>query len=119
MKQIIQTGKTVGPYSPAIVTTGTKMIFISGQIADDLDAEVQGQTHQIMKKIEALLENAEAYLGDIIKTTIYLNNIDDFKKVNDEYAKFFPSEPPTRATLQAAALPLNAKLMIEAIAIRA
>ena len=119
MKQIIQTGKTVGPYSPAIATTGTKMIFISGQIADDLDAEVKIQTHQIMKKIEILLENAEAYLGDIIKTTIYLSNIDDFKTVNEEYAKFFPSEPPTRATLQAAALPLNAKLMIEAIAVRA
>jgi 2-iminobutanoate/2-iminopropanoate deaminase len=119
MKQIIQTGKTVGPYSPAIVTTGTKMIFISGQIADDLEAGVQVQTNQIMKKIEALLESAEAYLGDIIKTTIYLSDINDFKFVNEEYAKFFPSEPPTRATLQAAALPLNAKLMIEAIAIRA
>ena len=118
MKQIIHTGKTYGPYSPAIVTTRTKLIFVSGQIADDLDTEIQIQTQQVMKKIETLLEKAGAFIGDIVKTTIYLSNIDDFKVVNEEYAKFFPSEPPTRATLQAAALPLNAKLMIDAIAVR-
>ena len=118
MKNVINTGKVVGPYSPAISTSGTNFIFISGQIGSDLKADVQTQTVQIMKKIEALLEKSGAYLSDVVKTTIYLSNIEDFIKVNEEYARFFPSDPPTRATLQAAALPLNAKLMIDAIAVR-
>jgi 2-iminobutanoate/2-iminopropanoate deaminase len=118
MKKVIKTGKTVGPYSPAIVATGQNLIFISGQIADDVNADIQTQTLQIMKKIEKLLENAGAYLSDVVKTTIFLSNIDDFQIVNEEYAKHFPSDPPTRATLQAAALPLNAGLMVEAIAVR-
>jgi 2-iminobutanoate/2-iminopropanoate deaminase len=108
----------VGPYSPAIIASGTNMIFVSGQIASDLTADIQTQTIQIMKKIENLLEKGGAFLSDVVKTTIYLASIEDFKIVNEEYAKFFPSDPPTRATLQAAALPLNASLMIEAIALR-
>ena len=118
MREIIRAGSVAGPYSPAIVARGTKFIFISGQIATDLDASIKIQTQQIMKKIEALLENAESYMSDIVKTTIYLADMKDFKAVNEEYSKSFPSDPPTRATLQAAALPLNAGLMIEAIAIR-
>ena len=94
------------------------MIFVSGQIASDLTADIQTQTIQIMEKIEVLLEKGGAFMSDIVKTSIYLASIEDFKIVNEEYAKFFPSDPPTRATLQAAALPLNASLMIEAIALR-
>lgn len=119
MKKIINTGNTAGPYSPAIATTATKMIFISGQIADNLDEDIITQTNQVLKKIERLLEDAGGFMSDVVKTTIYLQNIDDFSKVNKEYAKFFPSDPPTRATLQAAALPLGASLMIDALAIRA
>ena len=118
MKKVINTGSTAGPYSPAIATTATKMIFISGQIANDLDGDIITQTNQILRKIEKLLEDAGGFMSDIVKTTIYLQNIEDFSKVNEEYAKFFPSDPPTRATLQAAALPLGAGLMIEAIAVR-
>ncbi|PWI48244.1 deaminase [Candidatus Heimdallarchaeota archaeon B3_Heim] len=118
MRQIIQTGKVVGPYSPAIVASGANFIFLSGQIATDLDANIRVQTQQIMKKIENLLENAGAFMSDVVKTTIYLTNIEDFKQVNEEYAKSFPSDPPTRSTLQAAALPLNAGLMIDVIAMR-
>ncbi len=94
------------------------MIFVSGQIASDLTADIQTQTIQIMKKIEVLLEKGGAFMSDIVKTSIYLASIEDFKIVNEEYAKFFPSEPPARVTLQAAALPLNASLMIDAIAVR-
>jgi 2-iminobutanoate/2-iminopropanoate deaminase len=118
VKKIINTGSTAGPYSPAIVVTGSTMIFISGQIANDLDGDIITQANQILKKIEILLEDAGGFMSDVVKTTIYLKNIDDFSKVNEEYAKFFPSDPPTRATLQAAALPLGASLMIEALAIR-
>ncbi|MHA1978429.1 MAG: RidA family protein [Candidatus Hodarchaeales archaeon] len=118
MRQIIQTGSVAGPYSPAIVVSGTKFIFVSGQIATDLKANIVVQTQQIMNKIESLLENAGAFMSDVVKTTIYLTDIQDFKSVNEEYAKSFPSNPPTRATLQAAGLPLNAGIMIEVIAIR-
>ncbi|MHA1236302.1 MAG: RidA family protein [Candidatus Hodarchaeales archaeon] len=79
---------------------------------------MQTQTIQIMEKIEVLLEKGGAFMSDIVKTSIYLASIEDFKIVNEEYAKFFPSEPPARVTLQAAALPLNAGLMIDAIAVR-
>ena len=118
LKKTINVGKVVGPYSPAIIASGTQSIFVSGQIASDLTADIQTQTIQVMNKIEDILEKGGAFLSDVVKTTIYLARIEDFKIVNDEYAKFFPSDPPARVTLQAAALPLNAGLMIDAIAIR-
>ena len=118
MKRAIKVGKVVGPYSPAIETSGNKYIYVSGQIASNLDADIQTQTREIINKIEAILEEAEAYLSDIAKTTIYLADMNDFSSVNEEYAKFFPSDPPARATIQVAALPLGARIEIEAIAVR-
>ncbi|MFX0085224.1 MAG: RidA family protein [Candidatus Hodarchaeota archaeon] len=118
MKEILKTGTVVGPYSPGIVASGKKQIFISGQIADDLEANIRIQTSQIIKKMEAILAETNAFLSDIVKTTIYLADINDFKELNEEYALQFPSDPPARATLQAAALPLGARVMIDAIAIR-
>ncbi len=118
MRKVLKTGKVVGPYSPGIVASGSKQIFISGQIANDLDADITTQTTQIIKKIEAILAEANAFLSDIVKTTIFLSDINDFKELNEVYGQQFPSEPPARATLQAAGLPLGAKVMIDAIAIR-
>ena len=118
MRNVLKTGNVVGPYSPGIVASGTKHIFISGQIASDLDSDIRTQTNQIIRKIEAILAETDAYLSDIVKTTIYLADINDFNDLNEEYGNHFPSEPPARATLQAAALPLGAKVMIEAIAVR-
>jgi 2-iminobutanoate/2-iminopropanoate deaminase len=118
MREVLKTGKVVGPYSPGIVASGAKQIFISGQIADDLDADIRTQTIQIIKKMEAILAETNAFLSDIVKTTIYLADINDFKELNEEYGLQFPSDPPARATLQAAALPLGAKVMIDAIAMR-
>lgn len=118
MKRVIRTGKTAGPYSPAIATTRQKHIYVSGQIATDLEADIHIQTQQVMQKIENILGEEEAFLSDIIKTTIFLADISDFKTVNEEYTKFFPMDPPTRSTIQVAALPLGARIMIEAIAVR-
>ncbi len=118
MKRAIKVGKVVGPYSPAIETSRKKQIFISGQIASNLDADIQTQTREIINKIEAILGEAGAFLSDIAKTTIYLADMNDFSAVNEEYAKFFPSDPPARATIQVAALPLGARIEIEAIAVR-
>ncbi|MFX0182840.1 MAG: RidA family protein [Candidatus Hodarchaeota archaeon] len=118
MKQVINVGKTVGPYSPAIIASGSRHIFISGQIGNDIDADIRTQTTQVIQKIEEILESVDVYLSDIVKTTIYLADISNFDVVNEVYSRFFPSDPPARATLQASALPLNAGIMIEAIAVR-
>ena len=67
MREVLKTGKVVGPYSPGIVASGTKQIFISGQIADDLEADIRTQTSQIIKKMEAILAETDAYLSDIEK----------------------------------------------------
>ncbi|MHA2245515.1 MAG: RidA family protein [Candidatus Hodarchaeales archaeon] len=119
MKRAIKIGKVVGPYSPAIETERKKQIYVSGQIATDLDAaDIKIQTQQVIQKIENILNEVDAYLSDVVKTTIYLVDINDFAIVNEEYAKSFPYDPPARATLQVAALPLGAQVMIEAIATR-
>ncbi len=118
MKRAIKLGKTVGPYSPAIATTRQKHIYVSGQIATDLEADIHIQTQQVMQNIENILGEEEAFLSDIIKTTIFLADMNDFKTVNEEYAKSFPMDPPARSTIQVAALPLGARIMIEAIAVR-
>lgn len=118
MKRAIKVGKVVGPYSPAIETSRKKQIFVSGQIASNLDADIQTQTREIINKIEAILGEAGAFLSDIAKTTIFLADMNDFSAVNEEYAQFFPSDPPARATIQVAGLPLGARIEIEAIAVR-
>lgn len=118
MKRVITIGKTEGAYSPAIATTRQKTIYVSGQIASDREADIQTQTQQVMQKIEKILGEEDAFLSDIIKTTVFLSDINDFKTVNEEYAKFFPADPPTRSTIQVTALPLGARIMIEAIAVR-
>ncbi len=118
MKRAIKIGKVAGPYSPAIVTERKKQIYVSGQIATDLDADIKIQTNQVIQKIENILNEVDVFLSDVAKTTIYLADINDFAAVNEEYAKFFPHDPPARAALQAAALPFGAQVMIEAIAVR-
>ncbi len=118
MRRVIKTGKVVGPYSPAIETSRIRQIYVSGQIATDLDADIKTQTEQVIQKIENILGEVDAFLSDIVKTTIYLVDINDFAAVNEVYAKSFPSDPPARATIQVAALPLGARIEIEAIATR-
>jgi 2-iminobutanoate/2-iminopropanoate deaminase len=118
MKKAINVGKTVGPYSPAIIASGSRHIFISGQIGNELDADIRAQTTQVIQKIEEILESVDVYLSNVVKTTIYLADITNFDAVNDVYSKFFPSDPPAHVTLQAAAFPLNAGIMIEATAVR-
>ncbi len=118
MKRAIKIGKVAGPYSPAIETSRKRQIYVSGQIATNLDADIKTQTREIIEKIENILGETDAFLSDIVKTTIYLTDINDFAAVNEEYAKFFPSDPPARATIQVVALPLSARIEIEAIAVR-
>lgn len=118
MRDTIDVEKVEGPYSSAILVTGSKQVYISGQIANNTSEDIRTQTRESFKKIERILESIDVFLSDIVKMTIFLTNFDDFTKVNEEVAKLYPSSPPACSTVQVTYLPLNAQVMIEAIAIR-
>ncbi|MFW9778026.1 MAG: RidA family protein [Candidatus Heimdallarchaeota archaeon] len=118
MRKSIAKGPTAGPYSPGIIATGQKFVFVSGQIGQDLKGDIKSQTHESLAKIQKVLSEAGAKMKDIVKTTVYLENIGDYTEMNDVYKTYFIDvEPPARAAFQVAALPLGAKIEIEAIAI--
>ncbi len=124
MKKVIATPdapKAVGPYSQAIEVNGT--LYVSGQIpvnpADGSVAEdIREQAHQSLKNIGAILKEAGMSYGNVVKTTVLLDDIANFKAVNDVYAEYFTDDKPARACYQVAALPLGVKLEIEAIAVK-
>jgi 2-iminobutanoate/2-iminopropanoate deaminase len=126
MKQIIQTDtapSAVGPYSQAVKVTCGTMIFCSGQIALDPKSgqlagnDTSGQAEQVMKNIQAVLKAAGAEMKNVVKTTIYLIDMNDFAAVNETYGRFFTSEMPARAAIQVGRLPKDARIMIEAVAV--
>lgn len=120
--QSIQTNKApqaIGPYSQAIKTNG--LIFTSGQIAlksdgEFLNKDVKEQTKQALNNLKAVLEEASSSLDKVVKTTIFLADMDDFAQVNETYATFF-THKPARSTVAVKTLPKNALVEIEAIAI--
>ena len=122
-KEIISTDKSpaaLGPYNQAV--KAGNMVFVSGQIGLTPAMEFAGetieeQTEQVMKNIGEVLAAAGASYSDVVKTTILLANMDDFKVVNGIYAKYFPENAPARATVEAKGLPLGALLEIDAIAV--
>ena len=116
----------IGPYSQAITVdlgNGRSMIFCSGQIPIDpatgvfVEGDVAAQTRQVVANLAAVLAAAHATLADIVRTTIFLADMNDFATVNAVYGDFFPTAPPARATVQAARLPRDARVEIDAIAI--
>ena len=112
----------VGAYSQA--TTGGDLVFTAGQIAstpggDPLSGEpIAVQTERALDNLAAVLEAAGTDLGNVLKTTVYLADIDDFDAMNEVYASYFESEPPARSAVQAGALPLGMAVEIEAVATR-
>ena len=116
----------IGPYSQAITVdlgNGRSMIFCSGQIPIDpatgvfVEGDVAAQTRQVVANLADVLAAAHATLADIVRTTIFLADMNDFATVNAVYGDFFPTAPPARATVQAARLPRDARVEIDAIAI--
>jgi len=112
--------QAIGPYSQAIEANG--FIYTSGQIAlmPDGSMETRGvehQTHQVMKNLFYVLEAAGAHFNDVIKTTIYLADMNDFQTVNNVYAHYFGTHKPARSTIAVKTLPKNALVEIECIAI--
>ena len=124
MNKILNTTKApaaIGPYSQGVQTCGG-LVFVSGQLpfipetGELLEGTVGEMTVQSMKNIEAILAEAGCTLADVVKTTIFLKDLNDFAEVNAAYATFFPQNPPARACVQVAKLPRDAKVEIEAIA---
>ncbi|MBP1682387.1 MAG: 2-iminobutanoate/2-iminopropanoate deaminase [Proteobacteria bacterium] len=111
----------IGPYSQAIVVND--MVFTSGQIAlkpdgSFLDGDVEAQTTQVLENLQAVLSEAGSSLQKVVKTTIFLANMDDFAKVNSVYGSFFKEHKPARSTVGVKTLPKNALVEIEAIAVK-
>jgi 2-iminobutanoate/2-iminopropanoate deaminase len=125
VKDRIQTSsapKALGPYSQAIVTD--EFLFCSGQAAIDPETneftggDVGAQTERTLMNLSAVLEAAGLDLNDVVKTTCFLRDMDDFKAFNKVYARFFSEPYPARSTIQAARLPLDIDVEVEAIAKR-
>lgn len=123
-KEILHTDnapKAVGPYSQA-VRVG-QLLFSAGQIALDpatmqlVAGGVEAETEQVLKNLAEVLASAESSFDHVVKTTIYLTNMDDYKAVNAIYAQRFSEAKPARSTVAVAALPLGAKVEIELIAL--
>lgn len=113
--------QAIGPYSQAIVSGN--LIFTSGQIAlqsdgSFLEGDVTVQTRQVLRNLSAVLEAGGSKLSNVIKTTIFLADMEDFQRVNSVYGEFFNEHKPARSTVAVKALPRNALVEIEAIALR-
>ena len=124
MKETISTENApgaIGPYSQAV--KAGNMIFCSGQIPIDpatgefVSSDVAEQNRQVLKNLSAVLEAAETDLNNVVKTTVFLADMNDFTAMNEVYAEFFSDNKPARATVQAARLPRDARVEIDCIAV--
>ena len=108
------------PYSQAIKTDG--LVFVSGQVSlrpdhgEIVGSTIQEQTEQIMKNLGAILDEAGSGLDRLVKTTVFLTNLDDFQGMNEVYARYVGETPPARATIEVGRLPAGALVEIDAIA---
>jgi len=124
VKQTIETERApqaIGPYSQAVVANG--FVFASGQIPIDpetgqfVEGGIVEQTEQVLRNVSNLLEAAGTGLARVVKTTVFLADMDDFAAMNETYARFFGENPPARSTVQAARLPRDARVEIEVVAL--
>ncbi len=123
VKEMIATDRApraIGPYSQAV--RAGELVFASGQIPIDpttgefVAGGIAEQTEQVLRNLRAVFEAAGLTMNQIVKTTVFLADMDDFTAMNEVYGRFFDGEPPARATVQAARLPRDARVEIEAIA---
>ena len=123
MKKIISTNEApaaIGPYSQAI--RSGRFLFCSGQIPLDpksgqiVTGDIAAQTRRVLDNIAAILRAEGMTLDNVVKTTIFLTNLEDFQTVNEAYGSYFKQDPPARSTVQVAALPRGANVEIEVIA---
>ena len=113
--------KAIGPYSQAI--KAPPFLFVSGQIPLDpqsgqmVDGDIAAQTHRVFANLRAILEAAGTSLDRVVRTTVYLADMNDFAAMNEVYGTYFGAPAPARATVQAARLPKDARVEIDAIAL--
>ncbi len=124
MREIIETKDApapIGPYAQAIRANG--FVFVSGQIplipdtGSVVDGDIAAQTHQVMRNLSVILKAAGSGLNQVVKTTVFLSNLEDFSGFNRIYGEYFGEAKPARSTVQVARLPKEVLLEIEAIAI--
>ncbi|HYL78837.1 MAG TPA: RidA family protein [Bryobacteraceae bacterium] len=112
--------KAIGPYTQAIVHNG--IAYLSGQIPLDpvtnqlVEGDITVQTERVLENVKAVLEACGASLGSVLKTTVFLKDMGDFPKMNEVYGRYFAQNPPARSTVQAAKLPRDVSVEIDAIA---
>lgn len=113
--------KAIGPYSQAIRANG--FLFLSGQIPLDptnqqlVDGDIATQTDRILRNISGILEAAGTSLAEVVKTTVFLKDMNDFAAMNEVYGRYFASNPPARSTVEVARLPKDVKVEIEVVAL--
>jgi 2-iminobutanoate/2-iminopropanoate deaminase len=124
MREVIATNdapKNIGPYSQAIRANG--FIFVSGQTPIDpanqqlISGSIGEQTERALRNIEAILKQAGSSMSKIVRCGVFLKDMNDFSAMNAVYGKFFPNDPPARTTIQAARLPKDCQVEIDAIAL--
>lgn len=124
MKETIATDrgpKAIGPYSQAIKANG--FVFLSGQIALDpatqqvVDGDVARQTERVLENLKGVVEAAGSSLDRVVKTTVFLADINDFSAMNEVYARYFTKQPPARSTVEVARLPRDVRVEIDLIAL--
>ena len=123
-KQVISTDKApaaVGAYSQGIIANG--FVFTAGQVplvpgsSNLAEGGIEGQTRQVMNNIKGVLEASGSSMANVVKTTVFLADINDFAAFNAVYGSYFMENPPARTTVQAGALPVGASIEVEAIAL--
>jgi len=123
MKDVVLTDKgpkPIGPYSQAIKSGG--FLFASGQVALDprsnefLPGDIRQQTERVLENIKGILEAGGVNLHHVVKTTVFLQDMNDFAAMNEVYGKYFTQAPPARSTVQVARLPKDARVEIEVVA---
>ncbi len=111
----------IGPYSQAVRSGG--FLFCSGQIPLDpstgkmVEGGIEAQAERVLRNLEAVLKAGGGSLSTVVKTTVFLTDLHDFPAVNAVYGKFFPQDPPARATVEVSKLPAGARIEIEAVAV--
>jgi 2-iminobutanoate/2-iminopropanoate deaminase len=114
--------RAIGPYSQAIEAGG--FVFTSGQIPTDpktgefVAGGIREQTEQVLKNLSEVLQAAGCGLADVVKTTVFLADMGDFAEMNEAYGRYFVSDPPARSTVEAARLPRDARVEIDAVAFK-
>jgi 2-iminobutanoate/2-iminopropanoate deaminase len=123
VKEIVTTDrgpKPIGPYSQAVKTNG--FLYLSGQVAldpktNEMSAgDIRQQTERVLENIKGILEAAGSNLHHVIKTTVFLKDMNEFPAMNEVYGRYFPAAPPARSTVQVARLPKDALVEIEVVA---